>query len=341
MISDELFMQRAIELAHLGIGSVSPNPQVGCVIVHNGNIIGEGWHQRHGKAHAEVNAIDSVADKSLLSNSDVFVNLEPCAHFGKTPPCVDLLIKHQVKRVIIANKDPNPLVCGKGIQKLREAKIDVVTGVCEKEGSQLNRRFFTYINKKRPYIILKWAQTSDGFIAQENFDSKWISNEQSRQLVHKWRAEEDAVLVGYNTAAQDNPHLTVRDWTGRNPVRIVIDKQLQLDPSIHLLDQTEKTICYNFIKTEEVSSLTFVRLNSANWMQELLTDLHIRKIQSLIIEGGSKTLIEFIQAGLWDEARVFKADKFFEKGIPAPLLTAKAVGKELIHGDELTVFNSH
>ncbi|MEQ9412696.1 MAG: bifunctional diaminohydroxyphosphoribosylaminopyrimidine deaminase/5-amino-6-(5-phosphoribosylamino)uracil reductase RibD, partial [Cyclobacteriaceae bacterium] len=220
MISDKFYMLRAMELAKNGIGHVSPNPLVGCVIVYEGKIIGEGWHGKYGEAHAEVNAVNAVADKSILNGAAVYVNLEPCAHTGKTPPCADLLVKHKVKRVVIANVDPNPLVAGKGIAKLKDAGVEVLTGVLEEAGRELNKRFFTFLKHKRPFVILKWAQTSDGFIARENFDSKWISNEYSRKLVHKWRTEEDSILVGYNTALYDNPKLTARDWTGRNPVRI-------------------------------------------------------------------------------------------------------------------------
>ena len=338
MTSEELFMRRAIELAGLGIGNVSPNPLVGCVIVHDGKIIGEGWHQQFGKEHAEVNAINAIADKSLLAESDVYVNLEPCAHFGKTPPCADLLIKHRINRVVIANTDPNPLVAGQGIQKLQDANIEVVKNVCEKEGLQINRRFFSFINKKRPYIILKWAQTSDGFIAKGDYDSKWISNDQSRQLVHKWRSEEDAILVGYNTALYDNPQLTSRDWPGRNPVRIVFDKLLKLDQSLYLFDGSVKTIFYNFVRSEEVTNEIYIKLNADNWIQELLADLYTRNIQSLIIEGGAKTIAEFVQAALWDEARVFKSEKTFKEGISAPVINGILINKELIDNDELSVF---
>src|SRR6478609_11980434 len=200
MSSDEQFMQRAFELAKLGAGSVSPNPMVGCVIVHRGEIIGEGWHKKYGEAHAEVNAIDSVKEKKVLNESVVYVTLEPCSHFGKTPPCADLLIQHRVKKVVVSNLDSNPLVSGNGVKKLRAAGIEVVTGILDKAGRELNKRFFTFMEKQRPYIILKWAETADGFIARENYDSKWISNEHSRKLVHQWRTEEDAVLVGSRTA---------------------------------------------------------------------------------------------------------------------------------------------
>ncbi len=240
MTSDELFIQRTFELAQSGIGQVSPNPRVGAVVVHDEKIIGEGWHKKYGEAHAEVNAIHSVKDQSLLQESTIYVNLEPCSHFGKTPPCADLLIRHQVKKVVVCNNDPNPLVSGQGIAKLLNAGIEVVTGVLETEGRKLNKRFFTFVEKQRPYIILKWAQTVDGFVARENYESKWISNDFSRQLVHQWRSEEDAVLVGTKTAAHDNPKLDVRDWSGRNPVRVVIDRFLRLSATLHLFNKKQK-----------------------------------------------------------------------------------------------------
>nr|MCU0325664.1 bifunctional diaminohydroxyphosphoribosylaminopyrimidine deaminase/5-amino-6-(5-phosphoribosylamino)uracil reductase RibD [Spirosomataceae bacterium] len=209
MVSDDsVFMQRALELASLGRGSVSPNPMVGCVIVHNGLIVGEGWHQRYGEAHAEVNAVNSVKDKSILSESTAYVTLEPCSHFGKTPPCADLLIKHHLKKVVVCNDDPFPLVAGKGIKKLRDAGIEVETGLLAEEGRRLNRRFFTMVEKQRPYVILKWAETADGFIAKENFEAVRISNDFSQMYSHKWRSEEDAIMVGTNTAHFDNPSLT-------------------------------------------------------------------------------------------------------------------------------------
>jgi diaminohydroxyphosphoribosylaminopyrimidine deaminase/5-amino-6-(5-phosphoribosylamino)uracil reductase len=222
-------MSRALELARLGFGKVSPNPMVGCIIVCEGKIIGEGFHQQYGGPHAEVNAIHSVKDKTLLKQSTVYVTLEPCAHYGKTPPCAKLLVEHLVKKVIISNVDPNPLVSGKGIEILRSAGIEVETGLLEQEGLELNKRFFKSIRENAPYIILKWAQTADGFIARDDFDSKWISNKISRKLVHKWRSEEDAILVGKNTAKYDNPTLNVRDWVGKDPLRIVIDHELVLD----------------------------------------------------------------------------------------------------------------
>jgi len=338
MTPDELFMQRALELARLGIGQVSPNPRVGCVIVHDNKIIGEGWHQKFGEPHAEVNAINSVKDQSLLKESTVYVNLEPCSHFGKTPPCADLLVKHHVKTVVISNLDSNPLVQGQGIKKLKDVGIETLTGVLENEGRELNKRFFTFIEKQRPYIILKWAQTADGFIAQKNFESKWISNEFSRQLVHRWRAEEDAVLVGTRTASHDNPSLTVRAWTGRNPTRIVIDRFLRLNSHLQLFDKKEKTICYNVLKHEEHKNLLLVRINENNFLEELVHDLFKRNIQSVIVEGGAQTLQLFIEANLWDDAKVFTSTRTFGEGIDAPSLKGKLETQKNIDSHRLEYF---
>ena len=338
MTSDELYMQRAIELAKLGKGTVSPNPLVGCVIVCSDKIIGEGWHQVYGEAHAEVNAIHSVKDKNLLKQSTVYVNLEPCSHTGKTPPCAELLIQSSVKKVVIANEDSNPLVAGKGIKKLQEAGIEVITGVLEKQGCELNQRFFTFIESERPYIILKWAQTADGFIARENYESRWISNEFSRQLVHRWRSEEDAVLIGTKTAAHDNPHLSVRDWSGRNPIRIVIDRFLRLPKTLHLFDKSQKTICYNLLNHEEHDNLIYIRLDEADFLDHLIHDLFKRKIQSLIIEGGALTLNLFIQSGIWDEARVFSSTRSFGSGIEAPILKGNLIAEESVIDDTIKIY---
>lgn len=338
MTSDELYMQRAFELARLGKGNVSPNPLVGCVIVHDGRIIGEGWHQHYGEAHAEVNAIHSVQDKNLLKQSTIYVNLEPCSHTGKTPPCADLLIQSSVKKVVIANEDSNPLVAGKGIKKLQEAGMEVITGILEKQGRELNQRFFTFIEHERPYIILKWAQTADEFIARENYESRWISNEFSRQLVHRWRSEEDAVLIGTKTAAHDNPHLNVRDWSGRNPVRIVIDRFLRLPQTLHLFDKSQKTIIYNLLKHEEHENLIYIRLDEVDFLDRLIKDLFKRKIQSIIIEGGALTLNLFIQSGMWDEARVFKSTRSFGSGIEAPILKGNLIVEESVFDDTLKIY---
>lgn len=338
MTPDELFMQRAIELAQLGTGTASPNPRVGCVIVYDLKIIGEGWHQKFGEAHAEVNAVLSVGDPSLLKEATVYVNLEPCSHFGKTPPCVDLLIAQGAKKVVIGNTDTNPLVAGRGIQKLILSGTEVVVGVLEKECRELNKRFFTFIEKQRPYIILKWAQTADRFMAQKNFESKWISHDFSRQVVHQWRSEEDAVLVGTRTAAHDNPSLTVRDWSGRNPTRIVIDRFLRLDDHLHLFNQKEKTICYNLLKHEERPNLVLVRIDEENFIGNLVHDLFKRDIQSMMVEGGAQTLQLFLDAKQWDEARVFTSPRIFSEGIPAPILPAKLIAQQHVGTDRLEYF---
>lgn len=338
MTRPELFMQRALELALLGIGKVSPNPMVGCVIVHDNVIIGEGWHQAFGKSHAEPNAIAQVKDKALLKNATLYVTLEPCAHFGKTPPCANLIIDKQIPRVVIANLDPNPLVAGKGLKLLQEAGVEVTVGLLAQKATWLNRRFFTYINHQRPYVILKWAETSDGFIARENHDSKWISGELSRKLVHKWRTEEDAILVGKNTALYDNPQLTSRDWQGKNPLRIVIDKNLDLPSHLYLFDKSVKTICINALKSEEGNFLVYQKVDFNILGTEILKVLYQHHIQSVIIEGGSATLQYFIDNHLWDEARVFVAPATFEKGLRAPIIHGNLKTSTAIAADQLLVY---
>lgn len=315
-------MLRALQLAEIGRGSVSPNPMVGCVIVHNDMIIGEGWHKKYGDWHAEVNAVNSVKDKTLLAEAIAYVTLEPCSHFGKTPPCADLLVKHHLKKVVICNQDPFPLVAGKGIQKLLDAGIEVVTGVLEEKGRQLNTRFFTVVEKNRPYIILKWAETADGFIAGENFEQIKISNALSHKLSHKWRSEEDAIMVGTNTALHDNPRLNVREWTGRNPVRIVIDRSNRLPKNLHLFDDSVKTL---------ILSDPFA------W-----EEYQKEKMQSIIIEGGTQLLQSFIEAELFDEIRVFRSSKQLKKGILAPVLPKNItiMSRQNLLDDELTIYQS-
>jgi diaminohydroxyphosphoribosylaminopyrimidine deaminase/5-amino-6-(5-phosphoribosylamino)uracil reductase len=340
MSAEEVFMLRALELAKLGQGSVSPNPMVGCVVVHDNIIIGEGWHRKFGEPHAEVNAINSVKDKSLIPSSVVYVNLEPCSHQGKTPPCADLLVAHHAKKVVIANLDTNPLVAGKGIRKLKDNQIDVVTGVLQQEGHELNKRFFKFISAKRPFVLLKWAETADGFVARENYESKWITNEHSRQLVHRWRSEEDAVLVGTQTAKHDDPRLNVRDWSGRDPVRVVIDRFLKLSDQLHLFDRSQPTLCYNVLKHEEQKNLAMIRLGEINFLEDMLEDLFQRGIQSVMVEGGAETLRNFIDSGLWDEARVFRSSTTFNKGIPGPELKARLVSEVVIKEDRLSFYSN-
>lgn len=341
MQSQELYMRRALELASLGRGKVSPNPMVGCVIVKDEQIIGEGYHQQYGAAHAEVNAIASVANKSDLTGADMYVTLEPCSHHGKTPPCADLIIQRPFKKIYIANTDTNPLVAGKGIEKIKQHGIEVAVGLLENEARTLNKRFFTVVEKKRPYIVLKWAETADGFIARNDFSSQWISNDISRQIVHQWRAEEDAVLVATNTALYDNPSLTLRHWSGKQPLRVAIDKSLKFPSHLHLFDGAVPTIVYNLIKNEATTNLELVKLAGVeNILLEIIQDLQNRKIQSLIVEGGSQLLQSFIALNLWDEARIFKSANTFQSGIKAPEIKGAQVYKASIKDDELRVLNN-
>ena len=336
-MNPSLFMRRALELAEEGKGKARPNPLVGCVIVHQGKIIGEGYHAQYGGPHAEVNAIASVTDPKLLADATAYVSLEPCSHWGKTPPCANLLIEKGIKSVVVATLDPNPLVAGKGVKLLEEAGISVQVGLLEQEAKWQNRRFFCQIEQQRPYIILKWAQTADGFVARENFDSKWISGAQSRQLVHQWRAEEQAILVGKNTALHDNPRLNVRDWTGSDPIRVVLDSKLELPADLHLFDQQVPTLCYNTLKNEKLTNLEWVQLPQLS-PEGLLADLHAHQIQSVLIEGGSQILNQFLAAGLWDEARVFTAPIHFERGIAAPKLTQTPAESQAIGEDQLDIY---
>ncbi len=333
-------MQRALQLAKLGAGTVSPNPMVGCVIVHEGKVIGEGYHQKYGEAHAEVNAVNVVLDKSMLSESEVYVTLEPCSHFGKTPPCADLLIKYRVKKVIICNYDPNPLVAGQGIEKLRQAGIEVEVGLLEEEGRQLNKRFFTFIEKKRPYIMLKWAESADGFIAKKNYESVQISGLLSKRFVHKMRVEEDAIMVGTNTVRYDNPRLDTRFWTGKNPVRVLIDKDLSLPETLNIFDGSQKTIYYtNVSRSTTLENTTEVVLQKDGFHsinKFILQDLFQRKIQSVIIEGGTVLLQSFIDLGLWDEAIILKSKMVLNQGIKSPKIVGKEVEKITLGEDFYT-----
>jgi diaminohydroxyphosphoribosylaminopyrimidine deaminase / 5-amino-6-(5-phosphoribosylamino)uracil reductase len=344
-MTDIQFMQRALQLARLGAGMVSPNPMVGCVIVREGKIIGEGYHQKYGEAHAEVNAVNSVLDKSIISESIVYVTLEPCSHFGKTPPCADLLIKHQVKKVIVCNLDPNPLVAGQGIEKLRQAGVEVETGLLEEEGRALNKRFFTFIEKQRPYIILKWAESADGLIAKKNYEAVQISNLLSRRFVHKMRAENDAIMVGTNTARYDNPRLDTRFWTGKNAIRVLIDKGLSLSRSLNIFDGSQKTVCYHSVEgniggVDIYSKNTEVALLKDDFRSSIehfiLQDLYQRKVQSLIIEGGTFLLQSFIDLGLWDEAVILKSKMILEDGIQAPKMEGNTILNERL-GDNLII----
>ncbi|CAA9281934.1 MAG: Diaminohydroxyphosphoribosylaminopyrimidine deaminase / 5-amino-6-(5-phosphoribosylamino)uracil reductase [uncultured Adhaeribacter sp.] len=339
-LADELFMRRALELAMLGASTTRPNPMVGCVVVYKNKIIGEGWHQRYGGPHAEVNAINAVADKSLLPESKVYVTLEPCSHYGKTPPCADFLIEHQVRSIFICNTDPNPLVAGRGIRKLLDAGCEVHVGLLEDEGLQLNKRFFTFHGQKRPYIVLKWAETADGYIAEPDLKPLAISGNLARKLVHKWRTEEQAIMVGTHTALADNPRLNAREWTGSQPVRIIIDKDLRLPPNLHLFDKSQATLVYNYERGEHQPNLEYVKVTPVNdLLEQLLPDLYQRNIQSVLVEGGTILLNYFLEAGLWDEARVLRSSQFLNAGLKAPvqpLARLQTVSK--VGADELYLY---
>jgi diaminohydroxyphosphoribosylaminopyrimidine deaminase/5-amino-6-(5-phosphoribosylamino)uracil reductase len=302
------YMQRALDLAKMGLGNVSPNPMVGCVIVYDDKIIGEGFHIKYGEAHAEVNAINSVKDKSLLPSSTVYVSLEPCSHFGKTPPCVDLLIKEKVAKVVICNSDPFHEVNGKGIEKLKNAGIKVQLNVLLPKGEWLNRRFFTSQEKIRPYIILKWAESADGYIADKNNKPVKISGDFAQIHSHKWRVEEDAIMVGSKTIQNDNPTLTVRHWSGNNPTRIILFPELDSRISYNVLDHSVKTIVFNNKENSIEGNLEFIKIQKNN-LAQILEFLHDRRIQSLIVEGGSRLHQLFIDKDIFDEIRVFKSKK--------------------------------
>ncbi len=332
-------MSRALGLAAMGLGKVSPNPMVGCVIVSGESIVAEDWHKIYGGPHAEVNAVNQVADPSVLPQCTAYVNLEPCSHFGKTPPCADLLVSKRLRRVVIGATDPNPLAAG-GIKKLEKAGIQVVAGVLQEECDYLNRRFFRSIAKDRPYIILKWAQTEDGFIARPNFESKWISGPEARKLVHKWRSQEDAVMVGTNTAHYDNPRLNVRDWSGRHPVRVVLDRRLRLSRELNLFDQSWLTFCYNLEKNHEIQNLTLVKLEPEGFLPQVMGDLFKRGIHSVMVEGGSTLIQELINDDLWDEIRLFQSPGLFEQGIDAPQFSGYLEDQMAVKDDVLNFYRN-
>lgn len=346
MTTSEKYISRCIELAKLGAGQVSPNPMVGCVIVCNNTIIGEGYHQKYGEAHAEVNAINSVVNKKDLKRSTIYVSLEPCAHYGLTPPCSDLIIRNQIPKVVIGSIDPFAKVAGKGIEKLKRAGIEVVVGILEKQCNELNKRFFTFHKYKRPYIILKWAQTLDGFIdmdrTSENFGQPtWITGQEALQRVHKMRAEEDAIIVGTRTAEKDNPSLTVRHCKGKNPLRIVLDKNLRLSSDLHLFDNSTPTLVFNSIKNSKEGNTEFVRIEfNEKLLQQILAQVHQKNCLSLIVEGGKQLLDTFIAENAWDEAHVYTGKKYFKKGITAPTITNPLFSSEPINEDKLDIYRN-
>lgn len=333
-------------MARNGLGTTYPNPLVGSVIVHNGEIIGEGWHQKAGEAHAEVNAVNSVQDKSLLSEATIYVSLEPCSHFGKTPPCCDLIIHHKIPNVVVGTVDPFAKVAGNGIRKLVEAGKNVTVGILEDDCNELNKRFFTFHQKKRPYIILKWAESQDGYIAPLHKDEQkpvWISNTYSRQLVHKWRSEEQAILAGTQTVIDDNPKLNTRDWSGNDPIRIVLDRTGRIPDNAAVKDGSVKTII--FTEAENMQNTTSLFFENCIFDTKLphtiMATLYRHDIQSLLIEGGRQTLQLFIDAGLWDEARVFKGAIMLNEGVKAPAIKGTVINRQQIMNDELLIFRHH
>jgi diaminohydroxyphosphoribosylaminopyrimidine deaminase/5-amino-6-(5-phosphoribosylamino)uracil reductase len=344
MNTDEKFMERCLDLARLGAGNVAPNPMVGCVIVHEGKIIGEGFHRKYGEAHAEVNAVQSVKNKELLRHSTLYVSLEPCAHVGKTPPCSDLIIEHKIPKVVVGCVDPFAEVAGKGIKKMKQAGILVEVGTMEAACLWLNRRFFTFHQKKRPYLVLKWAQTMDGFMdvdrSQIAFGQPtWISNELSRRQVHRQRTEEAAILIGTNTAFKDNPSLTVREWDGNQPVRLAIDRRNHLPVDLHIKDGNIPTIVFAEEEAPPQLNLEVVKIDfQVNIIPQILKFLYERELQSVIVEGGQHLLQSFIDQGMWDEAHVYFGNTFFVKGIAAPHLPVAPAKTENMHDTLLKFF---
>jgi diaminohydroxyphosphoribosylaminopyrimidine deaminase / 5-amino-6-(5-phosphoribosylamino)uracil reductase len=340
---DEVYMHRCLELASQGLGLTKTNPLVGSVIVHDNKIIGEGYHHEYGGPHAEVLAIRQVRDKSVLKNSTIYINLEPCSHFGKTPPCSVLIQKHEIPRVVVANSDPFPSVSGNGIAGLREAGVDVVVGVLEKEGEFLNRRFLTFHRKKRPYILLKWAETLDGYIdiSRQEGDpvgTNWITDEVSRTLVHKWRSEETGLMVGTNTIIADNPKLNVRRWTGNSPLRITFDRKGRLPESANIFDNSQDTLVFSCMHDHFSGMHNSVVIDHDFSLSDVLDELYEQKVQSIMVEGGREIHEAFITQNLWDEARVFKGRMKFSQGVEAPNIMKEP--KEIIdfQGCELKLY---
>jgi len=332
------YMYRCLELAMKGQGHVAPNPVVGSVLVYQDRIIGEGWHRQYGQAHAEVNCFNSVAaaDRHLIGGSTLYVSLEPCAHYGKTPPCAELVIQKRVKEVVVACEDPFAKVAGKGIAMIRAAGIPVITGVLEREARALNKRFFTYHQHQRPYIILKWAQSADGFIAPGAGRKVMLSNALSQRWVHRMRSEEQAILVGYRTALQDNPYLTNRFFGNQQPLRIIMDKKNELPETLHVKTDGLATWIYNEIHEGIAGKTSYIKLPSGqDFSSSLLQDLYQKGINSLIVEGGTQTLQSFIQAGLWDEAFCIETPVVLHSGTPAPVLHPAVKRERIILDDNI------
>lgn len=329
----ETYMNRCLQLAECAEGSVAPNPMVGAVLVHENSIIGEGYHQQYGGPHAEVNCINSVIEenKELISRSTLYVSLEPCVHFGKTPPCTDLIVANKIREVVIGSRDPFREVNGKGIEKLKAAGVNVIYGVLENECQQLNKRFFTFHIQHRPYIILKWAETADRKIAGNGAERLHISNEQTNRLVHKWRSEEASLLVGTNTALYDDPELTTRYWNGPSPIRLVIDTDLRLPVTLRIFNEKQKTIIFNTMKHEEKGNLMYYQVtDDVNLVHQIINALYHLKIQSVLVEGGARLIQSFIDEELWDEIRIIRNEKLkINHGLAAPELELRNAVQEM------------
>ncbi len=336
-------MERCIALAAKGFGNVAPNPMVGCVIVYNGKIIGEGYHKKFGEAHAEINAMASVKSKALLKNSTLYVSLEPCAHQGKTPPCADAIIKYGIKKVVIGSIDPNPLVRGKGITKLMKFGCGIITGVLEKECIELNKRFFTFHRERRPYIILKWAMTKDGYMDKKRTKEEKplkITGKEAGKLSHTWRSEEQAIMVGTNTVIMDNPMLTTRHVKGGSPARVILDRSLRIPPGSKIFNNFANLLILNEKKSSTSDNVEYVKIKmNVKKPDNILTELYHRNIQSVIVEGGARLLSSFISQSLWDEARVFVSNKKTGEGIKAPVFNSTPENKIKAGNDTLYLYN--
>ncbi|MDG1333131.1 MAG: bifunctional diaminohydroxyphosphoribosylaminopyrimidine deaminase/5-amino-6-(5-phosphoribosylamino)uracil reductase RibD [Crocinitomicaceae bacterium] len=338
MTFDEQMMHRCLQLAALGMGKVAPNPMVGAVIVHNGKIIGEGYHQEFGGPHAEVNAVNSVKDHSVFSESTIYVTLEPCSHFGKTPPCADLLVEKNFKRVVVGTLDAHAKVFKKGIKRLEDHGIDVTVGVCEKECLDVNRAFFTFHEKKRPFVLLKWAQTKNRLL--DNSEGKqgevsWISKPETQVIVHRWRSELQAIMVGKNTVINDNPSLTIRAVAGTNPTRIVLDSRNEIPSTATVKNSEVETIIFNVEKDGIEKDVLYIQLKELS-PQLILESLYERNIQSVLIEGGQRVLQSFIDANLWDEARIITGNTAFKSGTAAPQINGQKIKEEVFFGDHIS-----
>ena len=341
----QLYMQRCLQLAQNGVGYVAPNPMVGAVVVHNNSIIGEGFHKRYGDAHAEPNAINSVKDKSLLAQSTLYVNLEPCSHYGKTPPCADFIIENKIPKVVIGTLDPNPKVSGRGVELMRKAGVEVIVGVMENECRELNKRFFIYQEQNRPYVLLKWAQTKDGFIDKKRTDRTeqplLISNAITKQLTHNMRAENQAILVGANTVLLDNPSLTVRNWSGKSPVRIAIDRLGRIPSDFNLMDGSIPTLVFSEKFRENEHNLEFIKVvYDEHVLKNILKIVYERNINSVLVEGGATILNSFIEAGLWDEANIEISPVRVGDGVKAPALNKLPVSGKIFEGHEWLFFEN-